>query len=70
MERSAADVMGPLPVTKQDNKYLLVAMDHWIILPNGRKPMRLRTIKQTQWPPDSVHCENYILTRGVISSHI
>lgn len=78
MERSAVHVMGPLPVTKQDNRYLLVAMDFWITLPNGRKPMRFRTIKHTQWPPslyessyaDSVNCENYILTRSVISSHI
>ena len=29
MERIAVDIMGPLPVTKQGNKYLLVAIDYF-----------------------------------------
>ena len=35
MERIAVDVMGPLPVTKKGNKYLLVAMDYFTKWPEA-----------------------------------
>lgn len=35
MERNAIDVMGPLPVTKSRNKYLLVAMDYFTKWPEA-----------------------------------
>ena len=35
MERIAVDIMGPLPVTKQGNKYLLVAMDYFTKWPEA-----------------------------------
>ena len=35
MERIAVDIMGPSPVTKQGNKYLLVAMDYFTKWPEA-----------------------------------
>lgn len=29
IEKIAADVLGPLPMTKQDNKYILVGQDYF-----------------------------------------
>ena len=35
MERIAVDIMSPLPVTKQENKYLLVAIDYFTKWPEA-----------------------------------
>ena len=35
MERIAVDVMGPLPLTRHDNKYLIVAMDYFTKWPEA-----------------------------------
>ncbi len=67
MERIALDIFGPLPTTKQGNKYILTVTDYftrWVETYSWPDPEASTIAKALvdysichYWPPDAIHTD-------------